>query len=177
MINLLPEGAISEVRKIYKKRFLAFGLILAILLALISFVFMIPSYIISGSRLAQAEELLAAARARPVSKQAEALAATARTLNERIKIATIEDGRESPVSTLDAILKHKKQGTTFSLISFSDESINLRGRASSRSAFLSLMADLKSDPLFVEVNSPISSLIATSSLDFSIQMTLAKPKK
>ena len=176
MINLLPEAALGELRSLYRRRLFSFALLCLAALVVVSIVILSPSYLAARSHLGQVEESLAAARARPVSKQAESLAGTVKTLNQRIKIVSAEENELKLQTIVAHILAHKKPGTNFSYIDISDEVVVLRGRASSRAAFLSLSAELKEDELFSEVNSPISSLIATSSLDFSIQMKV-EPKK
>lgn len=176
MINLLPEEAFVKLRSDYRKKLLGFGLYLLSVVAAISIVFLVPAYIASTTQLSQVETLLFDARARPVSKQAEALADNVRSINQKVKLVADWSEPTYPSALISNVLGHKKGDISFSYIDLSDGALVLRGRAASRSSFLALMEALKSDNTLSDISSPISNLIATSSLDFSIQMKIVQKK-
>ena len=134
--------------------------------------FLFPSYLASKTHLTQVRGALAMAQKRPISKQAESMAKLTNSINQRIKIVSAEEHTERFRNILERILSHKQDGIYFIQLDFSGENILLKGRARSRSSFLSFLSGIKNDDAFGELNSPISSLIATSSLDFSIQMKI-----
>ena len=77
---------------------------------------------------------------------------------------------------MNDLLAYQNKDLTFSKLEYSRESVLLVGRSRTREAFLDLNAKIKEDANFEEVTSPISSLIATSSLNFSIRMKVKQGK-
>src|SRR3989344_6641531 len=108
MINLLPEEAIVHIRGIYLRRLISLTLLFLGILLLASIVFLTPSYFAAMAHLSQVQELLAAARTRPVSKQAESLAETARSINKRIEIVSMTEKSISLRVIIEDLLKYRK---------------------------------------------------------------------
>src|SRR3989338_3201592 len=176
MINLLPEEAIDKIKKRYYTKLLSVALFLLSGIIAVSIVFLLPSLFVSKLRLELAKDALAEARSRPVSKQAESLVISAKTINQRIALVSANESETSLGMVIDKILSYKKVGLSFSHFELSGAEVVLKGRARTRDDFLNLSINLKNDTFFSEVASPISNLIATSSLDFSIRMKIA-PKQ
>lgn len=175
MINLLPEPAIKEVKRHYRLRLTQLSLFMFAGIVVVSIIFLLPSLFAIQSKLSLTQDNLLAAKARPVSKQAQTVEETVQNINKKVKLLNSIERSTGFLEVVQKLLAYKKNNISFSHIELENGRVVLRGKASTRSALLDLLGQIEAEPFFVDVASPISGLIATSSLEFSIDMNLAKP--
>ena len=173
MINLLPEGAASEVKRLYKRRLFGTALIFLFLLVLESIFLQAPTVYIQDQRLSVARADLASALAKPISKQANDASELIKDTNNKLSIFHPQN-QLSYIKIIDKIFSHKISGISLRSFDMNKEGgIKLAGVADTRTNLLTFIKSFERDTYFVGVQSPISNLITTVDIAFSIDFKLS----
>ncbi|HEY9583098.1 MAG TPA: hypothetical protein VJK09_02185 [Candidatus Paceibacterota bacterium] len=176
MINLLPKEGRVNLKHLYRGRFAIVVLCFSNFIFLVSVAFLLPSLFSLIAKKQTVVHAIEIAKSRPVSKEASDLGELIKNTNLQVKLL-------SPVSTstipfteiIDEILLHKGSSVALTQVGEINKGhILLRGNALSRSGLLAFIKDLDLDPMFKEVQSPISNLIANTNIDFSVDLELVQ---
>src|SRR3989344_103536 len=173
MMNLLPEEAKMLVRRIYHRHLLVviFGFI--VFLVTVSILFTLPSLFLLKIRTNELRGQLAVKEASPISKQATTIMDIVKITNE--KISLLETTSKIPQISVffDNILMKTTAGISLSSIDWDGaENIAVRGRATTREGLTAFLRLLEADPIFSNITSPISNLISSGDIDFSISFKI-----
>ena len=149
--------------------------LLSITVALFSAVaLIIPSILLLNIRISVISHGVSSARARPVSKDADVLVTSVRDINTRVQSLSLAKASPPFGELIDKILGHKTAGISIVHINRSNAGgVNIRGRASTRAVLLEFIKSFEKDTYFIDVTSPISNLISSTDISFSINMKLA----
>lgn len=171
MINICTSNNREIIEATYKKQRVLIYLFSATLALLVAVALIIPSILLLNIRISAISHGISTARVKPVSKDADILVASVKEINTRVKSLS-EAKVSAPFGELvDKILAHKTVGISILHIDRSNAGgINLKGRATTRTILLDFIKSIKGDPYFSEVTSPISNLISSTDISFSINM-------
>ncbi len=183
MINLLPPGDKTEIKKEYLARFaavLAFALFFSLIIAI---VFLLPSLFLVNSQAQNYGRQVSLSKQRLALSEAAGAISAVQELNAKLKIF---DGRRNDsagvTEVIGKIIGGAPRGIKLNAFSYGartakkghERSVSVRGAASSRKKLLQFMDGLKNDPAFEDVKSPPSNLLKERNIDFSILITLKK---
>ena len=112
MINLLPTVAAREMRRLYKKRLIASGLVFLFFVELISIVLIAPTIFIQKQRLAVVTDDLTKDLARPISKQADEISSLVKETNAKLALFDSKNRGVSFIEVINRIFTHKIPGIT-----------------------------------------------------------------
>ncbi|MCH7529596.1 hypothetical protein IIB50_00545 [Patescibacteria group bacterium] len=177
MRNLLPIKDKKHIRLEYLIRLLSIAMFFVFFTALLSSIFLLPSFFIS-----QTKEIAIRDQAE-VSKRALALREQNTSdilLNEsKEKLNLLSSGVSRPLiqNAIRTIIDDLPSGVVLYIISYSeipDEHgrISLIGVADRRSVLLSFKKFLEQEALFSSVTLPVSNLAQDSDINFSIQLNM-----
>lgn len=175
MINLIPHSTFLYGRRIYRFRLTVVALILFCVLCILSIGFILPSLLIVQEMRASVSQSLQTAKARPVSHEADEITHKVEEVN--LKVRMLIDIPTAPYVTafLDKILLHKTSGVSITYINLGNNGeITIKGVALKREDLINFSQALSKDINFSNVASPISNLIASENINFTINMDLSK---
>lgn len=173
MINLLPPESKTRLRSLYRRRLLGIGLGGLLVLLLMSDLFILPPLLLISAKSAAVSLTLSSARRRPVSKEADDTISAIEAVNAKLKLLS-GYGQSSALSPmLDRVLSHKSKGISLLRFQYNQPgTLGLDGVAADRQTLLAFIGSLESEPSFVSVSSPISNLIESRDVSFSISLKL-----
>lgn len=176
MFNLLPDSEKKSIMKEYSlRRFtvLAFFLFFLGVLASVS---LFPSYILSSVKVREIEGQLSSVRQSTIFKEAESLASTLNTVNQ--KIIAVEP-REEYVH-LETLIERiaEKRGLSIRINGFkysrgegkNQGSIVVSGIARDRESLSAFLTALKEEEKFLEVNLPVSNFAQDRNAPFTVDI-------
>ena len=174
MINLLPESGRWAFRRAYHARLLVIALSGALAVIMISIAFILPTFFSTRARRQAVSHELEIALARPVSKEADALAEEVRRVNSKIKLLAHEESEGQTFTWVtDRILGKAAASIAITQIALGkDKVVVVHGIAGTRTALLAFIAALNEDEQFSEVISPISNLIDNVDVAFSVNLKI-----
>jgi hypothetical protein len=178
MINLIPNQEKKRMIKDFYFRLavvilLAFSLVMAI-----SSIVLLPAYFISSSKKAFYGEILNAEKIKETDKINKEISDLVSRFDA--KLSLLESMPEDRFIVSDRIVKEilskKISNIKITRIFYEDlgvnkKTINIGGTASSRERLVLFRNALQSDPLFKNVELPISSFIKGSNIKFSLTLT------
>ena len=176
MINFLSEKNKNNVKKEYSFRVFTLFLIIFSLVMVFVSVFLSPAHILSIYRKSVISNQLGMVKESPVSKSSVSLE-DVKKINEIVKVISSATVYQKPASDfIKRILNSKNSAITISFISSDFDTnnnmrISLRGFSKTRDGLTKFVKDIKSLNLFSGVDLPISSLVKSSDIDFSINLT------
>jgi len=176
MINLLPPRGKKVMHREYWFRV---GTVTALLMAVafaVGFVFLVPTYVLVRS---QSEALLMEVGTLPdmrsKEESAEMLVKETNALATELNRVPYEQKLSDVLASVDRVV-----GTGISIsrvVASRTENgvagIDLTGNAASREALISFRDALEEDPLFARADVPISDLVRSEGLPFTMSITLA----
>ncbi len=175
MTNLLPQEQQRVIRReyAYRRTIVALGVLACAVL--VSAGFLVPSYILSGVRLQEAERASLTMRAQETPRGQEALAVLADT---RAKIALLA-GDEGATATdvVDRITRRKTDNIKIGSIVFSHKTtdnpglIMVTGLAKDRESLTSFLKSIQSDVSFSSASVPVSNFAKDRDIPFSMEIT------
>ncbi len=177
MFNLLPESIKDVIRKEYRLRL--FIIILSFIVAVqISFlVFLFPSWLISSYKendfLVRSDEANRAIVSLDIASTTESI----RLLNE--KTVLLDSLLEYPkvIPLINTLISLKTSSIRFNSINYVSEgknnaSLSIEGISDRRDSLVSFSDSLRNDPIFKEVDLPISNLAKDRNIEFNITVKI-----
>ena len=177
MFNLLPEPEKKQIIHEYESRRMVIGLAFLFLVGVISIVAIFPSYVLSSSRVAEAEGTISTMKNSSIFKEEADLSASLAQSN--LKLVALRPSKSEPdvAALFQSVIALKGDsirltGFMFSPSSGSTQSkLSIQGVARSRSDLQTFVDVLKKDKDFSAVYLPVSSFTKDQNADFTIEMT------
>lgn len=175
MVNLLPETYHTLVRERYAAGRRVVLLSLALGLSLSSLLLVIPFVVSARTAKATVEAEIASLRK---GKEPAVSPELAKEEAERIARAVVLlDARDRHADllfdALGAIARHGVPGVRIETIRLSrPDGIELRGSARDRAALIALVARYRGNPIFSDVESPVSNLVKEKDIAFTLRLSL-----
>ncbi len=176
MINLTSHNTRTMIRSLYRRRLIVVSASFLCFLIILAIASLVPAYLDLSYRLEVVNESLTKAEARPVSRDANKLATEVKSLNDEIMVVSGVTKQESLISLIDRIQAIKVPGISTKFISIVSNRVTLRAQANKRSSLLAFIEAIEKEGSFLEVSSPISNLIVSNDIDFSVTMKLVEKK-
>ena len=171
MINLLPKERKLDIKKEYYTKLLILGLV-----SVCSVVFIFGGLLISFSFIIKADlkALETQILNEEIDPNIDENKKIIETLKVDIKTLSLPGNGLFPTHIIDTITKHDKTGIHINDIAISLTELNISGLADERDNFILFIQSLESEPLFLSVNSPISSLSKVKDINFQIRIKLVE---
>lgn len=140
----------------------------------------LPSYLLSALKSRVAQARLEAQKAQPAPSFGDETLAVIKDLNKKLSI--IENGQNNALNVSDKVIKavilKKSSNIKITEISYQVSpgggQISISGTAPSREELLSFRQALDDDPLFKNVDLPISNFVKGSDIQFSMSLAPAQ---
>ena len=181
MINLIPKEEKKRMIRDFYLRVVALSFIALSVSFLIAFVAILPSYFISSARVNIVNAKLEMQKNEPAPIPEERTLAVIKDLNNKLNL--IEKARENEFvvskKVIDAIFFRKMSEVKITGIVYENDpknisskgrKINIEGSAPSREVLLLFRQALEDDPVFKQVNLPISNFVKGSDIKFSLSL-------
>jgi len=182
MINLLPINEKKSAHKIYIVRVSITFLVFLLVSIFAGVVFLFPSILLIRVKGNSATELVSIARETISRSEGGTVAGIARKVNEKLTLLVSEEERHFLLSPVfKKVLNTKTQKLKITGLFYKqgpnndlrEEKIIVRGRSVRREELLSFVKALQTEPLFVNVDLPISDLVESEDIPFSITITFS----
>src|SRR3989344_4542346 len=177
MINLIPNEEKKKMVRHFYYRLMVVCLFAVSLGLLASTVAITPSYFLSSIKKKVALDKVAAQKAESVPLPDQETLSAIEILNKKLNI--IESTQQNKFSVLDKVINpivlKKKSDIKIHQISYEKNTegskIIIKGAASSRERLLLFRRTLEDDPLFKQVDLPISNFVRGSNIQFYLSLT------
>ena len=184
MVNLLPDEAVSTLRALYYRRLFGATLVAFSFIVTFSIGALLPSTVILLAKSKTTSEQLATALARPLSREADLLTRQIKQTNDKIILLSRMRSAFSFNAIIEHVLSHKHSGIALEMLGQTRSqdkqgttNVSLRGKARNREILLNFVHELAEDPFFAKVESPISNLISSSDIPFTLSLEIAGKNK
>ncbi|HBT81820.1 hypothetical protein A3B26_01650 [Candidatus Giovannonibacteria bacterium RIFCSPLOWO2_01_FULL_48_47] len=176
MINLLPYEDKKELELEKRRRFLVVALFGASVIVFLGLILMGPIYLsLALEKRSFLRELDSASQAEPLQRLAEVEQEIGK-LNSKLLLLDQGAKRGLPVSELlRRALGLAPAGIRIDSLSFSRGKIFLGGQAQKREDLQTFIQALEAASLFRKISSPVSNLLKSVDLKFSLELELAAP--
>jgi len=179
MINFIPEKLKKNILLEHKFRvFSVFFVSFFIVMIFIIFL-LVPAYTLSIARKVVIKNQLALVKNTTVNYTEDSLNKV-KDINEIVKILSVNVEVKKPGSELlKQIISLKGNNIKISSISFDIDTsqnikISMKGFSSTRESLTKYVKELKNTNLFSDVDLPVSNLVKSSDIDFTIGLTVKK---
>ncbi len=181
MINLIPkEEKKAMIRGFYYRLVVLFFTVIAVSL-FIAGLTRLPSFFLSSTKISIAEANLNTQKNEPVPVPDQEALAVMQDLNAKLSIIKAASLNKFSVSrdVLSAIFLKKGSSIKITDITYTSDSTNgsqvyLQGLAPSREVLLSFRQALEDDPMFKQVDLPISNFVKGSDIEFFLKLAPAQ---
>lgn len=176
MFNLLPESEKKRILKEYRLRKTTIILSFLFATGLISFIFLIPSYMLSSSRDKEVSNRIDAVRRSTIVGEANEINASLVDTNLKIQSLKIEENEVLIKDLFDRVLSKKTDSIRIVDIQFRKKQtdgneIELSGIARDRESLSAFIKSLEEEDLFLNVDIPVSSFAKETNANFSVNIT------
>lgn len=177
MINLIPNKEKKLMIRDFYWRLALVAIFSLSTVVLIASIALLPSYFMSSVKKSLAEEKLEVEKAEPIDKADQETLSLLSLLDEELSM--IEKSSEGKFLVSERVIRkilEKKTGEIrISQISFEnnqagENTVSIRGTATSREKLLSFRRALEADPDFQKVDLPISNFVKGSNIQFYISL-------
>ncbi len=174
MFNLLPEIEKKQIMSEYNIRRTIVALIFLFIAGLFSVISIIPSFILSSFKISQvSEDILAIQQSDIFREEAELMASLSNT-NSKISTLLPKEQNIYIADLFDKLLSHRTSNIRINGIAYraseTGGSVAVNGVAQSRENLSSFVEDLRKNPLFTEVNLPVSNFAKDRNADFTLNI-------
>ncbi len=174
MFNLLPEIEKKLIVSEYNVRRTIVALIFLFIIGLIAVISIIPSYILSSSKVSEVSKDISAIRQSSVFEEEKQLNSDLSKTNAKIStLYSVERGAYIG-DLFEKVLSHKTADIRINGIGYHTDSkeswISLGGVAQSREVLSFFIEDMKKNPLFEEVNIPVSDFAKDRNARFTVDI-------
>jgi len=178
MSNLLPKKNKKRIRTEYLLRLLITFMILSALTLVFSFIFLIPSYLLSGERAKVATGEVNSLKNQLEQRQKEETSLALFSTNEEIEVLNLS---LSPNLTKAISLIISEIGVSIGIHSFTfaesskgEKTIFIGGEARNRDSLIEFTKALENLNQFARVELPVSNLAKNKDINFNISLILLK---
>jgi Tfp pilus assembly protein PilN len=178
MINLIPNQEKKKMMRGFYYRLATLFLAMLVVCSLVAIVAILPSYFFSISKNNIAQEKLRIQKREVMPSFDQETLAVIKDLNNKLALVEKAEQNKFNVSekVINAVILKKIDSVKITEISYSNDvdkgkSISLQGTAPSREILLLFRRALEDDPLFKNVNLPISNFVKGSNIQFYLTLT------
>lgn len=183
MVNLLTSQQKNIIAREYKRRRSVVWFCALAFIAASSLVLLLPSllYVVNDHR--EVSRRLAAEKGRATqAAEGEDPVVIVKEVNRKLAILKrVRIELPLPDSVITALLENIPAGVKVTSISYErkkdDGLVLVGGVAPDREALLAFLKVLRQEPLFSEVDLPISSFVKNRDIDFSMKITITPPER
>ncbi len=180
MINLIPKEQKRKMVRVFYYRLSVLFFIMLGTSMFITFIIILPSYLVASVKNNIANNKLEVQKNEPVPLPDVTTVATIKSINSQLSTVENAEKNKFPFSKniINSILSEKINGIKLVEISYTNNpaagaKIDIQGIATSREVLLSFRLALENNPLFKEVDLPISNFIKGANIQFSLSLTPA----
>lgn len=182
MLHLLTEEHRQKVVSEYRKRVVLVFLLGLFFVALISSVFIFPTFFLSYGRYADVVMKDKNLDAELSAQRGIVSSEIIKDITASIEALKMFDGSKDVGVILDTIVRQKSNGVQIKNIIFTPGDnfsmiIDLAGRADTRKSLVSFDENLKASALFDEVMVPLGSFAKDKNIDFSMKLVVSTSTK
>ena len=175
MINLLPDNERVRIKKEYRLRLFDAGLVLLFSLAIVGFVVLLPTYLLSHFREVEAGDAALGANAASRDAENQTLLTTLGSANALATALAPAPENLSAANFVALIASDKTPGNSVTSLLYSkspngNQKITVQGVAGTRDDLTAFTQALEGDSRIASVNLPISDLAADSNVQFSFDV-------
>lgn len=182
MANLLPVQEKLQIKKIYRLHLVVVALVFSFLLIEAGVLMLTPSLFLSLVREKEARERLSVVEKVITVEERKNLRDEIVGVNSKIKVLLGEENETALVSSVIARAIEKKNNTIRFDAFFYDGTVEdplkrkftISGISKDRQTLLSFVNTLREDPLFQEVELPVSNFVKNTEIPFFISLTVQK---
>lgn len=173
MFNLLPEADKKNVLKEYSMRRAVVILLFLLVAGLIALVTALPSKLLSSSKFKGVQKQIEVSKTIAILNEEAKLTSSLSLVNS--KLTALKDaGGSSIVDLIERIIVKKGQSIKIRGISYirnvDKSTISLSGVTQNRESLLNFVKSLKTEPLWSEVNLPVSNFAKEKDAEFTIEI-------
>lgn len=182
VMNVLPFAEKRVLKKEYMMRLGVVSLSLVSVVGVLTLVLMLPSYFLSVSKLALAENRLEVFNAANPEITTHDLNTTITDINKKLVLLSVKKDGQDPSDNLTSdIIDTRPLGIVISTIIYSEKKVDkkdtvatfeIHGIASDRATLRSYKTTLLSHPGISQVDLPISDYLEPTNINFSMMITL-----
>ena len=175
MSNLLPPQDKKRLLLEYDIRLLAVFLFLLLFTGLLASTFLLPSYFISQSKAASIERQSELLKRAITFRESDLSVASLVTTKQKLGGLSAIESKTPHIEVIGAIVRSTDSSVTVDALYYTKNAdgsaeLKLTGRALSRVALISFSDRLKKEPLFEQVDLPVSNLARDANIIFSITL-------
>jgi hypothetical protein len=173
MFNLLPEIEKKNIVNEYNTRRSIVALIFIFIVGLFSVISIIPSFILSSSRVNQVSEDILAIQQSDIFIEEPEITISLSDTNSKISTLLPEEQKIYVADIFERVISHKTSNIRINGITYrSGESggVAVNGIARSREELSSFVEDMRKDSLFKEVNLPVSNFAKDRNAEFTLNI-------
>ncbi len=177
MFNLLPEPEKKQIIDEYHSRRTVVGLSLLFVVGLISIVAIFPSFVLSGSKVSDAENTINNLKDSSIFKEEAGLNSELSQANAKLVALHPAKSDVDVAGLFQSIVTHKTNNIRITGFLYTPTNatnpgkISIQGLARGREDLSLFVDSLKKDPSYKSVDLPVSSFTKDLNADFSIDIT------
>lgn len=179
MINLLLPIDRKAVRTEYHRRLFVVGGLLTFGLALIALVVLSSFAFVLSLRRGEVAEQIAGVKQQFSVEDLTKAGKDIGQINSAIKIFAATAPHEPITDILKKIIDKRSAGIQLTSLKFTtqgDSSVTVSGKSQTRVALLDYLEDLRAEPRFLKVESPVKNIIREKDIAFNLTITMAPLK-
>lgn len=178
MINLLPPENKIAIKKEYLRRLVVvFGIFLLSIILVIVILLITLFFIVSNQKKAQDESAFLVKEHLSLQNEVE-ISSLVSEINSKISLLSNNQKNARRVSEiLEKIIGIKTKETKITLFSFDGSKVSINGISETRTDLINFIEDLKKEPVFLKVNSPLSNFLKEGNVEFNIVIELSGYEK
>lgn len=182
MFNLLPEKEKKAAKAEYGRRRLIIALAFFLAVFAVGAITLVPSYVVSFYRLREINQTAEALQKNIAIKNQSELNDLISSANKKTA-ALLQGSGPTATAAFAAIASHRSQHITIEGITLGQSAskekdkdkkmtLAVRGKATDRETLTRYAKELEGDPMFMQVDLPISNLARERDIDFSLIVTV-----
>ena len=177
MINLIPNEEKKRMTVDFYSRLLVLFLLMISLSLFVACVAILSAYIYSSVQVSSVNKKLQIQKEEPLPVPGEQSLATVKDVNNKLDIVEKAEKNKFLITdkVINAIIAEKTSDIKITQIQYQDDpiqgkKISILGIASSRETLLTFEDALKNDPVFKNVDLPISNFVKISNIQFDLSL-------
>lgn len=178
MINLLPAENKIAIKKEYLRRLAAvFGIFLLSAILVIAILLITLFFIASNQKKAQDESIFLIREHLSLQNEAE-ISSLVSEINSKISLlGNNQKNARRASEILEKIIGIKTKKIKITSLSFDSGKISIYGISETRTDLINFIENLKKEPAFLRVNSPLSNFLKEGNVEFSVVIELSGYEK
>lgn len=173
MINLLPIENKVLVKKEYLKHLVAMFGLFSLAVVAVAILLLIFLLFLADKEKKDYGEYFALEQKHLSSENKEDIILFVSDVNSKVKIFEENQKMEKKAGEIiKTIIETKTKGISINYFSLNGDNVSLSGTARTRNELLSFVENLKKEPIFKKVDSPISNFLKENDVKFNISINL-----